>query len=285
MVPRAGCGWAGGWRLAVVARSWSPRVGRNRSRSGAKPRRYSEPRDRPDDAVPGRCCVTRYPVKSMGGEPLATVAGRARPVCVGDREWAVYGADGKLASGKHSRRFRRMDPVFDLVAAQARRGHGGDAAGRVGGRRSDSTDADAILSAHFGEPVTLRRETDVMHQDAATFSLVGSATLAELGRHEGDGRPLDPRHLRANVVVADRAAVCRGGLGRARRHHRRGAAAGQRADRAVPDGGGRPGRACPRARACSRRSATTTTSTPASTRRSLQPGTISVGDVVASTDR
>ncbi len=23
----------------------------------------------------------------------------------------------------------------------------------------------------------------------------------ELGRHEGDGRPLDPRHLRANVVV------------------------------------------------------------------------------------
>ena len=112
----------------------------------------------------------------------------------------VYGADGKLASGKHSRRFRRMDPVFDLVAAR----RGADtvvtlpdgtevALGRDG--------ADATLSGHFGEPVTGRTETDVQHQDAATFSLVGSATLEELGRHEGDGRALDPRHLRANVVV------------------------------------------------------------------------------------
>jgi uncharacterized protein YcbX len=40
-----------------------------------------------------------------------------------------------------------------------------------------------------------------MHQDAAQLSIVGTATLAELGRHEGDGRPLDPRHLRANLVV------------------------------------------------------------------------------------
>jgi uncharacterized protein YcbX len=31
--------------------------------------------------------------------------------------------------------------------------------------------------------------------------MVGTATLAELGRHEGDGRPIDPRHLRANIVL------------------------------------------------------------------------------------
>jgi uncharacterized protein YcbX len=143
--------------------------------------------------------VTRYPVKSMGGESLPT-AQVGPDGLVGDREYAVYGADGKLASGKHSRRFRRMDPVFDLVAAK----RGADTVVT----RPDGTevvvgqqDSDAILSSHFGEPVTLRRETDVMHQDAAQLSIVGSATLVELGRHEGDGRPLDPRHLRANVVV------------------------------------------------------------------------------------
>jgi uncharacterized protein YcbX len=143
--------------------------------------------------------VTRFPVKSMGGEPLPS-AEVGPSGLVADREWAVYGADGKLASGKHSRRFRRMDPVFDLVAA--RRGEDtvvtlADGVEVVVGQ----SDSDATLSAHFGEPISLRRETDVMHQDAAQLSLVGSATLVELGRHEGDGRPLDPRHLRANVVV------------------------------------------------------------------------------------
>jgi uncharacterized protein YcbX len=143
--------------------------------------------------------VTRYPVKSMGGEQLSTAQVGPEGL-LADRQYAVYGADGKLASGKHSRRFRRMDPVFDLVAGK--RGADtvvtlSDGAEVVVGQQ----DSDAILSAHFGEPVTLRRETDVMHQDAAQLSIVGSATLAELGRHEGDGRPLDPRHLRANIVV------------------------------------------------------------------------------------
>ena len=143
--------------------------------------------------------VTRYPVKSMGGEPVSTA--QVGPTgLAADREYAVYGADGKLASGKHSRRFRRMDPVFELVAAK----RGQDTVVRlIDGREVvvGQHGADAILSEHFGEPVTLRRETDVMHQDQAQFSVVGSATLDELGRHEGDGRPLDPRHLRANVVV------------------------------------------------------------------------------------
>jgi len=143
--------------------------------------------------------LQRFPVKSMGGERLEGVDVLSSGL-VGDREWAVYGADGKLASGKHSARFRRMDSVFELVA----RRDGDDTfvvlpdgAEHVAGEPR----TDDVLSQHFGEPVWLRRETDVMHQDQATFSLVGSATLVELGRHEGDGRTMDPRSARANVVV------------------------------------------------------------------------------------
>jgi uncharacterized protein YcbX len=143
--------------------------------------------------------VARYPVKSMGGEALPVAELGPRGLLF-DREYAVYGEDGKLASGKHSRRFRRMDPVFDLVAAKR--------AGSTVVTLADGTDvvvgqpdSNAVLSQHFGEQVRLLRETDVMHQDQAQLSIVGSATLDELGRHEGDGRPLDPRHLRVNVLV------------------------------------------------------------------------------------
>jgi uncharacterized protein YcbX len=120
---------------------------------------------------------------------------------VGDRAWAVYGADGKLASGKHSRRFRRMDPVFELRAHRS--ADGATVVLLPDGSQVEAglPDTDARLSHHFGEPVSLRVETDVMHQDAAPVSIVGTATLVELGRHEGDGRRLDPRHLRANLVV------------------------------------------------------------------------------------
>ncbi len=144
--------------------------------------------------------VARYPVKSMGGESLRA-AEVGRTGLLHDREYAVYGEDRKLASGKHSRRFRRMDPVFDLVAAQR-----GD---HMVVTLTDGTEvivgqdgSDAVLSQHFGEAVALLRETDIVHQDQAQLSIVGSATLDELGRHEGDGRPLDPRHLRANLVVS-----------------------------------------------------------------------------------
>lgn len=167
--------------------------------------------------------LQRFPAKSMGGESLDTVEVGPAGI-VGDREWAVYGADGKLASGKHSRRFRRMDPVFELVARRAGDGSNGLLVRLPGGQEvtfgqmdavavsnadthpssspgSNNPGPHALLSEHFGEAVSLRRESTVPHQDAAPVSIVGTATLAELGSHEGDGRPIDPRHLRVNVVV------------------------------------------------------------------------------------
>lgn len=151
---------------------------------------------RPADRVVGLRC---FPVKAAGGESLAALEVGPDGV-VGDRAWAVYDQADKLASGKHSRRFRRMDEVFSLVASR-----GGDGTLLV---LPDGTElvagqpaTDEALSAHFGEPVTLRREAGTPHQDAGAISLVGTATLIELGRHEGDGRPVDPRHVRANIVV------------------------------------------------------------------------------------
>lgn len=144
--------------------------------------------------------LQRFPVKAMGVDAVQSVAVDARGLR-GDREWAVYDANGKLATGKHSRRFRRMDPVF---TASARRDGDDTVVDLPGGLTvvAGTAEADTALSEHFDEPVWLRTETDVQHQDGATFSIVGTATLAELGRHEGDGRPVDPRHLRTNVVVA-----------------------------------------------------------------------------------
>ena len=48
----------------------------------------------------------RYPVKSLGGEQVAVCWADERGLA-GDRVWAVQDRDGKLGSGKNSRRFRR----------------------------------------------------------------------------------------------------------------------------------------------------------------------------------
>ncbi|WP_233583870.1 MOSC N-terminal beta barrel domain-containing protein [Micromonospora sp. CV4] len=62
--------------------------------------------------------IRRYPIKSMLGEavPLAEVGERG---LAGDRLWAVRDLDGKLGSGKNTRRFRRMPGLFRLQAYAA----------------------------------------------------------------------------------------------------------------------------------------------------------------------
>jgi len=142
--------------------------------------------------------LRRYPVKAMGGEPLDRAAVDARGL-TGDRAFAVVDAEGWLAAGKRTRRFRRHDEVFDYAASTV-----DDAvvvsrdglAWRVG-----DAALDADLSAAMGEPMRVLTERDSEHSfyDASPVSLVGTATLdwcrAELGVDA------DPRRLRVNVVV------------------------------------------------------------------------------------
>lgn len=141
--------------------------------------------------------IRRYPVKSMTGEvlPHADVEHRG---LAGDRLWSLRDPDGKLGSGKSSRRFRAMPGLLDLVAR-----YDGDVPvlqlpdGRV--VRGDDPEVHEAMSAYVGRPVTLAREDGVSHFDDGPVHLVTTASLAALARHHG--RDVDVRRFRPNLVI------------------------------------------------------------------------------------
>jgi uncharacterized protein len=140
--------------------------------------------------------IRRYPVKSMGGESLTEVELDRRGV-VGDRWYAVVDGDGKLASGKHSRRFRRRDAVFDFAArttsdgVRVSRGPGDWVVGDPA--------LDTALTEVMGDPVRVLPEGDTPHHDEGWVSLVGTATLDWCREHWDIDA--DPRRIRPNLVV------------------------------------------------------------------------------------
>lgn len=140
--------------------------------------------------------IHRHPVKAMGGEALETVEVDARGL-VGDRGWAAVDADGKFATGKNSRRFRRYDEVFDYRAVIS--ASGVFVSGHGGHWRAGDAALDAELSERLGAPITMRPERDVPHFDAGAVSLVGTATLDWCREH--DAVDADHRRLRANFLV------------------------------------------------------------------------------------
>jgi uncharacterized protein YcbX len=141
--------------------------------------------------------LRRYPVKSMGGEALAAAELDARGF-VGDRWYAVEDGEGRFASGKSTRRFRRRDSVFGYSAAT-------DADGRVVVSRGSSSwyvgdpQLDQRLSDEMGTAVRITPESEEPHQDGGSVSIVGSATLRWCAERWA-GSP-DPRRLRVNIVV------------------------------------------------------------------------------------
>ena len=142
--------------------------------------------------------LTRYPVKSMGGERWAALTFEARGVA-GDRVWAVYTDDGGIGSGKTSQRFRRIDGLLFYRSWSSPDGRvtlvGPDGRLLVAGERSTEHE----LSAALGRPITLRLEADVPHHDDSPVHLVTTASLRGVGALVGE--PVDARRFRANVVV------------------------------------------------------------------------------------
>jgi uncharacterized protein YcbX len=142
----------------------------------------------------------RYPVKSLGGEQPDRVALDRRGL-VGDRLWAVHDLDGRLGSGKTTRRFRRMPGLLDLRAT-----YDGQVpvVAFLDGRslRGDDPEVHAALSAHVGREVRLAREGAVPHADEGPVHLVTTASLAA-----ASDEALDARRTRANLVLDTGAAV------------------------------------------------------------------------------
>jgi len=133
----------------------------------------------------------RYPVKGLLGESLDELRLDARGV-VGDRWWAVVGADGKLGSGKTTRRFRRMPNLFTMSS----RTEGDDVVVRVGEWEGSVRDPETArrVSDVVGEPVTLEKESSIRHHDEGGLHVVTTATLRQLD-------DVDARRLRPNIVL------------------------------------------------------------------------------------
>ena len=147
-------------------------------------------------AVVGRVSeLHRYPVKSCAGERLEAAPIDVRGL-VGDRLWAVVDPDGKLGSGKSSRRFRRMDGLqllrsrYDGEWPVVTFPDGAEV-------RADDDRVHELLTAYVGRPVTLRREDRISHFDEGPLHLVSTATLAAIG----EPRTVDARRLRPNLVL------------------------------------------------------------------------------------
>jgi uncharacterized protein len=142
----------------------------------------------------------RYPVKSIGGEHLET-ASVDKDGVLGDRVWVVQDDDGKLGSGKNSRRFTRILGLLGLTSRYD------DPAGPpivIGPDEAEypvaTGAADAFLSTLSGRAVHVRRDTGVLHFDEVPLSLVGTATLDWLA-DQVPGIAVDERRLRPNFVV------------------------------------------------------------------------------------
>lgn len=141
----------------------------------------------------------RYPVKSLRGESVESLRFGVRGA-EGDRRWAVRGQDGKLGSGKSTRRFRRMPGLLSLRA-----GAGADGSTWIelptGERVAvDDPSAASRVGAIVGEEVALVADEEHPHVDDAPVHLVTSTSLDWIARRRPSER-IDSRRFRPNLVV------------------------------------------------------------------------------------
>jgi len=141
----------------------------------------------------------RYPVKSTAGQALSAANVTPRGLRH-DRGWAAYCDDGGIASGKRTRRFRRVPGLMGWTS-------------RVGADdgvpilispdgvayQNDDPAASAALTAAFGRSLSLRAESTVQHHDESPIHLLTTSSIAAV---EGlVGAAVDHRRFRANIVV------------------------------------------------------------------------------------
>jgi MOSC domain-containing protein len=140
----------------------------------------------------------RYPVKSLLGERLNEIEVGPRGFR-GDRRFAVTDRDGKIGSGKTTRRFRLLPGLFDLRAhiegeqALVTLPDGHELP--VGDPRLDE-----FLSARYGDQPRVVEESTVPHHDAAPLHLLTTASLRWLAARLPDS-VVDRRRFRPNILL------------------------------------------------------------------------------------
>ena len=141
--------------------------------------------------------IRRYPVKSLLGESVPSAGVGARGVA-GDRGWAVRDPDGKLGSGKNTRRFRRMPGLFRLRAYAAQPA---PVVELPDGRRfpADDPAGHRAVSEVLGRPVTLAPESAVRHHDEGPVSVITTAGLRALTALAGGD--VEALRFRANLLL------------------------------------------------------------------------------------
>jgi uncharacterized protein YcbX len=117
---------------------------------------------------------------------------------VGDRLWSVRTSDGKIGSGKNSRRFAAVPKLLEL-RAEARDGTVVITFPDGSSCTTGSADATARLSEYLGQSVSLAMVREVSHFDDGPLSLIGTASVLALAH--GRKEPLDCARFRANVVL------------------------------------------------------------------------------------
>jgi hypothetical protein len=146
----------------------------------------------------------RYPVKSMRGEAVQSLAIDARGA-IGDRYFALKDSEGKLGSGKTSKRFRQIEGLLGFTAATE---NGIVIVRFPDGRamRADDPMLGAVLTAACGMEIGVESEDQdqLMHRDSAPLHLLTEASIAWL-RTRLPTVAIDARRFRPNIVIAGAA--------------------------------------------------------------------------------
>jgi MOSC domain-containing protein len=140
----------------------------------------------------------RYPVKSLLGESLDDVEVELRGVR-GDRLYAVTDRQGKLGSGKSSRRFRRLPGLFEL---RARLEDGKTIVTLPDGLELTTDDARLaeFLEIRYGDTLRVLEESNVSHHDAAPLHVLTTASLCWLQSKLPESA-IDRRRFRPNILL------------------------------------------------------------------------------------
>jgi uncharacterized protein len=157
--------------------------------------------------------IWRYPVKSLLGESCTELSINRRGV-IGDRFYGISDRHNKFGSGKNTRRFRKIDGLFEFQASY----DGGVPLITFPDRRiirGNDPNIDAELSSVLGQPVTLVEENKISYFDASSLHLLTSASLEWL-KSLLPNSAIDERRFRPNLLIdlPDRVPIEHGWIGK-----------------------------------------------------------------------